>query len=210
MYDLRSNATLTPGVDMPVISCQGYGRAQRDDRVTNGATMRNSEPTLRMLRLATQLTLLALMLAAVEPAGARWPPQPNNNPSDTSLREAVHTVAVPAAGADIVVTSYRPAGNGPHPWIIFSHGTATTPEANRDIGRYRNLPLMRQWVQRGYAVLVPVRRGYGASGGKEFGDSYGNCKRPDFAAAGEGAALDLLVDAPVYRHAMGSVVLFEA
>jgi dienelactone hydrolase len=47
-------------------------------------------------------------------------------------------------------------------------------------------------VQRGYAVLVPVRRGYGASGGK-FGDSYGGCNGPpDFRRAGEGAALDLL------------------
>ena len=46
--------------------------------------------------------------------------------------------------------------------------------------------------ERGYAVLVPVRRGYGASGGK-FGDSYGRCSGPpDFRRAGEGAALDLL------------------
>jgi len=40
-------------------------------------------------------------------------------------------------------------------------------------------------------VLVPVRRGYGASGGK-IGDSFVSCSRPDFRRAGEGAALDLL------------------
>jgi len=44
-------------------------------------------------------------------------------------------------------------------------------------------------------VLVPVRRGYGASGGEHLGDDYGSCSRPDFQRAGEGAALDLLATA---------------
>lgn len=113
-------------------------------------------------------------------------------PLDASLREEVHSVPVAAAGASIVVTSFRPGGAGPFPWIVVSHGTATTAQANRTIGRYRNPALMREWVRRGYAVLVPVRRGYGASGGEKFGDSYGNCARPDFRRAGEGGALDLL------------------
>src|SRR5262249_265987 len=73
-----------------------------------------------------------------------------------------------------------------------SHGTATTPEANRKIGRWRALTPIREWVKRGFAVIVPVRRGYGASGGDAFGDSYGTCRSPDFRRAGEGAAVDLL------------------
>lgn len=60
------------------------------------------------------------------------------------------------------------------------------------MGRNRNPDLAREWVKRGYAVLVPVRRGYGASGGA-FGDSFGSCSGPpDFRRAGEGATLDLL------------------
>lgn len=111
---------------------------------------------------------------------------------DASLRETMHTVPVAAAGVSIVVTSFRPRGAGPFPWIVLIHGTATTREANQALGRYRPLNPVREWVQRGYAVFVPVRRGYGASGGDKFGDSYGSCARPDFRAAGEGAALDLL------------------
>jgi len=107
------------------------------------------------------------------------------------LREAMHTVPVPGAGTSIVVTSYRPQGNGLFPWIVLSHGTATTAEANRSLGRYRNPGLMREWVRRGYAVLVPIRRGYGATGGHAYGDAYGSCQRPDFRRAGEGGALDL-------------------
>jgi len=111
---------------------------------------------------------------------------------DAALREAVHRVPVAGTHASIVVTSFRPPGDGPFPWIVLSHGTATTAEANRAIGRYRPLPPIREWVRRGYAVVVPVRRGYGESGGEHFGDAYGGCARPDFRRAGEGAALDLL------------------
>ena len=124
--------------------------------------------------------------------GACSPVQAQQDKLDSSLRETVHSVPVAAAGASIVVTSFRPRGEGPFPWIVLSHGTATTVQANRTIGRNRNLPLAREWVRRGYAVLVPIRRGYGASGGEKFGDAYGSCSRPDFRRAGEGAALDLL------------------
>src|SRR6185503_19210446 len=99
---------------------------------------------------------------------------------------------VPAAGASIVVTSFRPGGRGPFPWIVLSHGSAPTVAANRAMGRYQPLNPVREWVRRGYAVIVPVRRGYGASGGDKFGDSYGSCNRPDFRRAGEGAAADIL------------------
>jgi dienelactone hydrolase len=112
---------------------------------------------------------------------------------DPALREEIHRIPVAAASATIVVTSFRPRGGGPFPWLVLSHGTATTAEANRNIGRYRPLNPVREWVRRGYAVVVPVRRGYGASGGEHFGDTWGsNCARPDFRRAGEGAALDLL------------------
>ena len=111
---------------------------------------------------------------------------------DATLREAVHRVPVAGTESRIVVTSFRPPGDGLFPWIVLSHGTATTGEANRAIGRYRPLAPIREWVRRGYAVVVPVRRGYGASGGEHFGDTYGSCGRPDFRRAGEGAALDLL------------------
>ena len=117
---------------------------------------------------------------------------PPSQPVDSRLRESIHIVRVPAADANIVVTSFRPRGTGPFPWIVLSHGTATTPAANRAMGRFRPLSAVNEWLQRGYAVLAPVRRGYGASGGAVFGDSYGSCARPDFRRAGEGGALDLL------------------
>jgi dienelactone hydrolase len=139
--------------------------------------------------VALSRSLGALLVAAVFEACASASAQSG---LDATLRETVHSVAVTGTDSRIVVTSFRPPGAGPFPWIVLSHGTATTAEANRAIGRYRPLAPIREWVHRGYAVVAPVRRGYGASGGAHFGDAYGSCARPDFRRAGEGAALDLL------------------
>jgi dienelactone hydrolase len=141
---------------------------------------------LSPLLSAVQMLLAAMVLAACSVASTPA------EPIDASLREEARRVDVPETDATIVVTSYRPRAWGPLPWIVMSHGTAPTPEANRTIGRYRSLNPIREWVRRGYAVVVPVRRGYGASGGDKFGDSYGSCNRPDFRRAGEGAAADIL------------------
>ncbi|MEO8751717.1 MAG: alpha/beta fold hydrolase [Casimicrobiaceae bacterium] len=130
-----------------------------------------------------------LLLAAL---GVCAPSQARADSFDYSLREAVHSVRVPEVGTNIVVTSFRPRGAGPFPWIVLSHGTATTHDANRALGRYRPLSPVREWVSRGYAVLVPIRRGYGASGGERLADDYGGCRNPDFRRAGDAAALDLL------------------
>ncbi|MEP7300147.1 MAG: CocE/NonD family hydrolase [Caldimonas sp.] len=137
--------------------------------------------------LSASAILLAVALGLCPLAEAR-----NDDKPDRSLRESVHSVPVPGTGAEIVVTTYRPRGSGPFPWIVLSHGTAVTRDANQAIGRYRSLHPIREWVKRGYAVVVPVRRGYGASGGPKPGDGYGSCARPDFGGAGEAAALDLL------------------
>ena len=141
------------------------------------------------LKPVRSLTRALLLLAAL---GGCALPSARDATLETSLREEIHTVRVAEADATIVVTTFRPRGDGPFPWIVLSHGTAPTAAANRALGRYRPLAPVKEWVHRGYAVVAPVRRGYGASGGDKFGDSYGTCARPDFRRAGEGAALDLL------------------
>ena len=130
--------------------------------------------------------LLAFLLAAA------IGPQAFGQKLNSQLREAIHSVPVPAAGRNIVVTSFRPYGREPFPWLVLSHGTAPSLEANLDKGRYRPLNPVREWTRRGYAVLVPMRRGYGEKGAEHLGDAYGSCKNADFRRAGEGAAMDIL------------------
>lgn len=149
-------------------------------------------------RQAAKLAAMVLVFAAMVGAGSFAQAKSHLNAKDSaldaSLREAVQSIPVADTDASIVVTSFRPKGAGPFPWIVLSHGTAVTREASLAIGRNRNLPVANEWVRRGYAVLVPVRRGYGASASVDgkLADSYGSCNRPEFAKAGEAAALDLL------------------
>lgn len=145
-------------------------------------------------RLVAVVFVFAAMAGGGSLAQAKSRPSAKDSALDASLREAVHSIPVADTGANIVVTSFRPRGDGPFPWVVLSHGTAVTREANLALGRNRNLPITSEWVNRGYAVFVPIRRGYGASGNAEgkLADSYGSCKRPNFAKAGEAAALDLL------------------
>lgn len=152
-------------------------------------------------RRAASFAAFVFVFSAMAGAGAlaqakqaKSPPSAKDTAVDASLREAIHSVPVADTGANIVVTSFRPKGAGPFPWIVLSHGTAVTREGSLALGRNRNIPVAHEWVNRGYAVLVPIRRGYGASrnAAGKLADSYGSCKRPDFAKAGEAAALDLL------------------
>lgn len=64
------------------------------------------------------------------------------------------------------VTVYRPPGDGPFPLVLINHGRAT---GNAHLQpRYRPVLAARAFVQRGYAVVVPMRQGFSRSGGEEI------------------------------------------
>jgi dienelactone hydrolase len=92
--------------------------------------------------------------------------------------------------AYIEVTVFRPAGAGPFPVLVLSHGSPRSAEARRAGGRQRLAAQSERFVAMGFAVLVPTRRGYGGSGG-EWAEAYGRCNAPDYYAAGLETARDL-------------------
>jgi dienelactone hydrolase len=49
---------------------------------------------------------------------------------------------------------------------------------------------VRWFTERGFAVILPLRRGYGASGGA-WAEGYGRCDDADFARAGRATAADI-------------------
>ena len=60
-------------------------------------------------------------------------------------------------------TIYKPPGNGPFPLLLMNHGKDRgAPNMQK---RDRFLALSREFVKRGYAVAIPMRRGFSASGG---------------------------------------------
>ena len=110
--------------------------------------------------------------------------------SRTALADAARTAAVIAGtpgqtaripvndsgplgtkGITLEATLYRPGGDGPFPVVVFNHGsTGGNPAAvkvTRKADRQAHF-----FVERGFAVVAPMRRGRGASDGF-YGESYG-------------------------------------
>jgi dienelactone hydrolase len=94
-------------------------------------------------------------------------------------------------------TLYRPAGNGPHAVLLFNHGStggtvahATTLRPSRQA---------RFFVERGFAVLAPMRRGRGASDGTPA-EHEGTCD-PDVLGAGMARAIEDVDAAMAYLRA---------
>jgi dienelactone hydrolase len=90
----------------------------------------------------------------------------------------------------LTATVYRPDGAGPFPLIVLSHGNPPNASDRPKIGRYRLIPQVREFIKRGFAVIVPIRRGYGATGG-DYAEDYFKCSMPQYHDAGLEAAKDV-------------------
>jgi dienelactone hydrolase len=65
--------------------------------------------------------------------------------------------------ASLSARLFAPRGEGPFPLVVINHGKAPgNPRFQAEQAYYQ---VVREFVKRGYAVLVPTRRGYGSSGG---------------------------------------------
>ncbi len=91
----------------------------------------------------------------------------------------------------LTATTFHPPGNGPFPLIVLSHGTRTDPSIRRKIGRFRVIPQIREFLKRGFTVIVPIRRGHGSTGGTWVED-FGACNTPFYFEPGMESAKDIL------------------
>jgi dienelactone hydrolase len=85
---------------------------------------------------------------------------------------------------------FRPAGPGPFPVVVFSHGRAHGQAARDALRLGVGHEQVRYWLAKGVAVVAPIRPGYGATGGGNPEDSdsridsAGRCAgKPDFGRA---------------------------
>jgi dienelactone hydrolase len=101
-----------------------------------------------------------------------------------------HTVRIPAGGdVSMLATVMRPSGAGKRPLAIINHGSPVNG-AREDMELPRYDALSSWFVARGYVVVLPLRRGYGGTGG-EWAESYGQCQQPDYYNAGLHSAQDI-------------------
>jgi dienelactone hydrolase len=136
------------------------------------------------------LACLALMLLLI--CGAS---RAQEQALDASLNESVQMIVKPGLfNIELETTIYKPEGAGPFPVVVINHGKAEgNPRFQR---RYRPLVAVRYFLQRGYAVVVPMRQGFSRSSGNYIGggcnvESNGRAQADDVRAV-----LDYVVAQP--------------
>jgi dienelactone hydrolase len=145
---------------------------------------------LRRLLVATGC-LFSLGLAA--PLSAADNSYGGFGPEGPRMREQLWILPSGEPGRVLRATLFRPEADptrpdAKFPLVVINHGTdeATRLAVSMPVYYW----LSRWFVERGYAVLLPQRRGHGATGGG-LSEAVGTCVRPDHFDAGNVAADDI-------------------
>jgi dienelactone hydrolase len=130
---------------------------------------------------------LFLLFAAAGQAGAQAGPQ---GQPQGEWREQTHLVPLPHDGNRAMHTLVlRPPGEDRRPLVVINHGSPANP-AQRPSMRPGFRAASEWFVKRGFVVALPMRRGYGETGG-EWAETYGTCSAPDYVRAGLETAKDI-------------------
>lgn len=130
--------------------------------------------------------LILLLLSVALGALLLWP----GSDKSPYVRDDIR-IPVPDGHYSLAVTILRPRGEGPFGAIVLNHGVG--------VGAYERFiespTLLIQaasvFVARGYVVLLPLRRGFGETGGT-FAESPGECSNPHYGRGERAAATDVL------------------
>jgi dienelactone hydrolase len=138
---------------------------------------------------------LAIPAQSIAPTDAQLQPASKQN-------EAVSASALPSASLDervvmvpgisgsesvqLETTIFKPPGDGPFPLVIMNHGKSLGNPHQQSRDRF--VVLSREFVKRGYAVVIPMRKGFAHSSGNyvEYScdmESNGQAQANDLQAA---------------------------
>src|SRR5437660_4180811 len=133
--------------------------------------------------------LLAATLVAGLGAGAA---QAQEDHSYYGPRLVEEKVRIPTPnGRAIAPTILRPDAQGPFGAVVLNHGvSASARERSRESSDLL-INAAAVFARRGYVVVMPLRRGFGATGG-EMAEDPGSCSNPDYRTAESNAADDVM------------------
>ena len=133
--------------------------------------------------------LLAATLVTGLGAGAA-PAQEDHSYYGPRLNEERVRIAAPS-GRPIAATILRPEGQGPFGAVILNHGVSASARERARESSDLLINAAAVFARRGYVVVMPLRRGFGATGG-EMAEDPGSCSSPDYKSAEQNAADDVM------------------
>lgn len=154
----------------------------------NGGPRRRRALVQRLIGFVALLGSLSLAASAGD--GATFGPY---GPEGPRLREQLWML--PSGDSDLALraTVFRPeepvdALPRRRPLVVINHGTSSLTRLSVSMPVF--YWLSRWFVDRGYVVVLPQRRGHGATGGP-LAEAIGTCLNPDHVASGQVAADDI-------------------
>jgi dienelactone hydrolase len=120
--------------------------------------------------------------------------------ADLPLVDQDIRIPVSNGNYSIAAKILRPDGPGPYGAIVLNHGAAVSAEERRTESPELLLQTAARFARRGYVVVMPLRRGFGATGG-EFAEDAGSCRNPDYRR-GESAASEDVMAAYEYTRTL--------
>jgi dienelactone hydrolase len=124
---------------------------------------------------------------------------PGGNIAASAPVQKSETVQITLKGAgffggdiDMVTQVFKPESEPPFPVVVFSHGRAPDTFSRANLVRPVSTAQVHYWLSKGFAIVAPIRPGYGKTGGSDreasgaFWDSGGTCtRRPSFGPTAE-------------------------
>jgi dienelactone hydrolase len=110
--------------------------------------------------------------------------------AQNTFREELRIPMAEAGERGLQALFIRPNAPGRYPLAVFSHGAPRDAEQRRKMSPLGSLPVAMEFVRRGYAIVIVMRRGYGTSGGN-YSEGVACDRDGNFTASGQLAAADI-------------------
>jgi dienelactone hydrolase len=100
-------------------------------------------------------------------------------------------IPVAAGSYSIAARIVRPAGEGRFGAVVLNHGVAGSRAERMRESPDQLLDAASVFARHGYVVVLPLRRGFGVTGG-DYAEDPGPCSNPDFRKAESAASEDVM------------------
>lgn len=106
---------------------------------------------------------------------------------------AMEDVRIPSANGNYTIAAriVRPEGAGRFGAVVLNHGVAGTRAERLKESPDQLLVAAQEFARHGYVVVLPLRRGFGITGG-DYAEDPGPCSNPDFRKAESAASEDVM------------------